>query len=579
MPRRGFERRSAWIATVTLGMLAVLGLQWVAVSGQSLVGDAPYHLLAGHQALRYGENRLNLEHPPLVKMVAALPLLAEEPLAPEMSVDRVLEESRRIFDDPERLHRVRIRSRLLLLAVFGLPLLGAAFLLGRAAVGSEHGVRTGTVLALAVGLSFSVVPYLPIVQTDAAAALGLNLVAWAALAYLAAPGWRWALVLGMALGLAGAAKFSGVLAAPAIAVAVALGRGRSRGRRLGDLALVGAVAVVVVGVTYGVANRNYDLATGRATISSYCRGEALIVDETMRRFEEPLLAVEEVSPSLAQWLTGFLGIRLQNEIGVYPTYAFGELRSEGRWWYFPAVLATRTPVVLLLAIFAGLFTACRGGGTPFRRHAWVLATMVAVYLGVAMTSNYNLGPRHLLPIVPLLYLPAARWAAARRVRAAGLVAILALEAAVLAPLWMSATNTWWLGRYNPTARAFSLGDADYRQNFLALADAARERGIESLRVVDPLLRPRELAAQVPGAVLVEPGDLGADGRLEPGWYAVSTLFGQYRPALARARREDVRGYDGLVAQAETWEPVVLAARRGQDHGEIAGTFDLYRIPD
>ena len=69
------------------------------------------------------------------------------------------------------------RSRLLLLAAFGLPLLGATFLLGRAAVGTEHGVRTGTVLALAVGLSFSAVPYLPIVQTDAAAALGFTLVA------------------------------------------------------------------------------------------------------------------------------------------------------------------------------------------------------------------------------------------------------------------------------------------------------------------------------------------------------------------------------------------------------------------
>ena len=63
-----------------LGLLA-LGLQIAAIHAHSLSGDGAYHLLAGHQALRYGQNTVNFEHPPLVKLLVALPLLLEdEPL-------------------------------------------------------------------------------------------------------------------------------------------------------------------------------------------------------------------------------------------------------------------------------------------------------------------------------------------------------------------------------------------------------------------------------------------------------------------------------------------------------------------
>src|SRR6185503_13378480 len=90
---------------VTRGLLVaalamVLALQGIAIYKQSLTGDEPYHLLAGHQAARYGDNTLNVEHPPLVKMLAALPLLRETPLAaPGVEVNDALGASQAIFRD------------------------------------------------------------------------------------------------------------------------------------------------------------------------------------------------------------------------------------------------------------------------------------------------------------------------------------------------------------------------------------------------------------------------------------------------------------------------------------------------
>lgn len=549
--------------------LLVLGLQLTAVARQSLVADAPYHLLAGHQALRYGQNSLNLEHPPLVKLVAALPFLVEAPLAPPLTVDGVLASSLRVFDDPERLERVRWRSRLLVLAAFGLPFLLVCFVLGR-----EVGGRgTGLVLALVVGLSISSLPYLSILQTDAAVALGFAVTVAAALRYVKAPGLPAALALGLGLGLALAAKFSGVLALPTAVVAVVL----ARGRRLRDVAVAGLAALALAWTTYALANLRYDSAAGRDTIARYCHGEALIVEDRMEPYEEPLLAVERVAPNLAQFLTGLVGIRLQNAIGVYPTYAFGTLSSEGRWWYFPAVLLVKTPLVVLAASLAALAASWRRGwwAAPTLRDPTivVLGVAVAVYLGAAVASSYNLGVRHLLPVLPLLYLPAAAWAARRRWRAAALVGALAVEAVALAPLWMSATNTWWLGRLNPTRFALSAGDAEYHQNFLALAAAARGRGVERLHVLFPLVGEKEVRAYLPDAVVLAPGT-----PLEGGWYAVNVTAEQYLQAIPRARPEDVRGFASLARLAADWTPVWREIEaRGDDHGYVAATFHLYHL--
>jgi 4-amino-4-deoxy-L-arabinose transferase-like glycosyltransferase len=553
----------------------VLALQWAAVTGQSLVGDAPYHLLAGHQALRYGQNLLNLEHPPLVKWVAALPLLAEAPLAAPTTVDRALETSLAIFDDPGRLHRVRLASRGVVLLVFGLPFLGACYFLGREAAGGAAGLRTGAVLALFAGLSLPILPNLSILQTDTAVALGFTATAAAALAYLRRPGLSAAAAVGLGAGLALAAKFSGVAVLPTAAAAFAFARGPGWRLRLAHAGAAAAAAIALVWTTYAVANRRYDPEAGRDAIVRYCRNQALIVDDRMRPYEQPLLAVERHAPNLAQWLTGFVGIRLQNEIGVYPTYAFGVLSSQGRWWYFPALLLVKTPLVVLLASAGALFAGRR---LPWASRPVLLVggVTVAVYLGIAMTSNYNLGARHLLPVLPLLYLPAVCWAAERRWRSALVVGALAAEALALAPLWMSATNTWWLGPYNPTRTALSIGDAEYRQNFVALAETARRRKLEPLWVVYPGVAEKEIRAYLPDALVARPGVA-----LEPGaWYAVSVSLEQYLPAIPRARPEDVRGYDSLVRLAEAWGPYWREiAGRGEDHGWVAGTFHLYRLRD
>ncbi len=590
--RRAGPAGRLFTAGCVAAWLVFTALLWLAIDRQSLIGDAAYHLLAGDQTLRHGTNQLNLEHPPLVKMVAALPLLGEPPLSPAVGVDRAIETSLELFAHPERARRARLRSRSLLAIVFAAPLIACCFLLGA----RWGGARAGGVLALSVGLSFAVLPFLPVIQTDTAVTLGFVATVLALLLYLDAPGASTATVAGAALGLAMASKHSGVLLWPSALFVLAIAGARepwSRRQifaRLGHLMLLAVASGAVLYLTYRLANHDYQPRLGRAAIEHYLGGEGMVTGQEMQRYADLLLGAERVDSNLAQWLTGLLGIRVQNRIGVYPSYLFGSVSTEGRWWYFPVVLLIKTPLPLLVASVAALVACLRrrrrrwrrwrtandrpSSARCRRRASALLVLTAAVYLGVAVSSNYNLGVRHLMPILPILYLPAALWAARARPRAALLVGALALEALILTPLWMGATNTWWLGSWNLSRFALSGSDTDYRQNFLALARAARSRQIETLHVLYPLLTEQELRAYIPRGRLAEPGT-----PLEAGqWYAVNVVVEQYLPAIPRAAAGELRGYDALASLAEAWTPHWRQVARGEDHGYVAGSFHLYRLP-
>jgi hypothetical protein len=561
------------MAVAAAGAAIAVVLQLAAVRGQSLTGDGAYHLVAGHQAVRYGQNLLNLEHPPLVKLIAAAPLMFEDrPLLPPMRVEQWRRAVNHAHRQPDVLHRAVRHGRLLVLCCFAVPLLAACCALGT----QFGGVACGIVLALLTALSFDVVPQLSLLQTDTAVAAAFVAAVVLCVHYLRQPTLGNACLVGVAFGVAISVKFSGLLLLPTIAITLLIAGSPVR-TRIAHSLVVAALAVGLVEVTYAAANWRYDSTAGRQTISSYCRGDGTLkVTDQMQPFEGPLLAMEKVDPRLTQWLLGALGITIQDRIGVYPSYAFGTVTSQGRWWYYPALILVKTPLAILVtaALVAILWWRRRPPPGQRRlevpRHAVPLLVTVGVYLAAAMTSNYNLSVRHLMPVLPMLYLPVALGVVRSRAKSAALVTVLAVESLLLAPLWMSATNTWWLGDRNPTRFDLAGGDLEYGQNFVQLAKETRRRNIDSLRVLYPVLEPAVLAAYLPGARLVGPGD-----PIEPGWYAVNVTVEQLVPAVLAARPESLYNYRGLSELARRWRPFWQRVAAGEDHGWVAATFHLY----
>ena len=123
--------RCIWEGPPRVVALAILGLQAAAIRWESLSGDGAQHLLAGQHALLHGQNLHNLEHPPLVKLVAALPVLVSgEPLGPPVLPREALAATDRMHRQPERVRKAATAGRWAVFLAFGVPLLIACFFLG-----------------------------------------------------------------------------------------------------------------------------------------------------------------------------------------------------------------------------------------------------------------------------------------------------------------------------------------------------------------------------------------------------------------------------------------------------------------
>ena len=73
--RRALHRQYAIVGAAVL-LLALLGELTLSVRNQSLSWDEGDHLFAGYMSWKTGDFGINPEHPPLVKALAAVPLLS-----------------------------------------------------------------------------------------------------------------------------------------------------------------------------------------------------------------------------------------------------------------------------------------------------------------------------------------------------------------------------------------------------------------------------------------------------------------------------------------------------------------------
>lgn len=202
-----------WPAVGTI--LAVLGVvQVTSVRQESQTNDEAAHLVAGYSYWKTGDFRLNPEHPPLSKLLAALPLLA---LKPDL---KLLPESWNSADEyalgKEFLYRNRIDADTLLFAgrsvtilftlIFGFVL--AIWVRGR--FGAEAAIFSLTLFAF----DPNIIAHGRYVTSDLLVAFFIFASAISFQGYLEKPALSAALRTGLLTGLALATKHSALLLFP-----------------------------------------------------------------------------------------------------------------------------------------------------------------------------------------------------------------------------------------------------------------------------------------------------------------------------------------------------------------------------
>jgi hypothetical protein len=388
-------QRAARAAALLAGSALFGTLAHEGVREKSPTFDEVAHLPAGYTHLTRGDFRLVPEQPPLVKALAALPLLAMNVTLPEQDSAwarrRHYEFGRRFlfeWNDGQRLATVA-RHAMLTCAALLLALVAACGCW-------RWGAAVGGVALCLGALHPDLLAHGPLVTSDVPVALLMFATVLLFERVLARPSALSVAAGGVLLGVAFAVKFSALILVPLLA-ALALARGR-RLFRLGLLAGMLLVTPLVIWAAYGFRAH----VTPDAAVN-----EAFTLDH-----ERPANALVWHGALLAQrlrllpdaYLYGLLRFARHSE--RRRAFLLGEHSDDGWWYYFPVTLALKTPLPLLLLAGAAAALALR----EWRRHArdaWLWLPPLA-YLALSMSRNLNIGHRHLLPLVPFVVLAAAR---------------------------------------------------------------------------------------------------------------------------------------------------------------------------
>jgi hypothetical protein len=370
--------------------------------------DEAYHIAAGVSYVKYGDFRINPEHPPLVKLWVGSVIAATgfhlDPLRQfsDKPDERTFTE-RNVFrkNDPDSVQR---RARTAMFALNGLLLISLAFALERV---FDARVALGALLFLVIDPT--VAAHWPVVMTDLPVALlsATSIV----LATRAFRDWIWTDLAACSafLGLDLAAKHS----APVVLLSVAIigfwlalwrplrGTRDASWRRLLKL---GAVLAGALAILWGFYFFRY--AETRTGQDSFNRSLADKIGDVNTPFYHSVLAGMNATRIVPRsYLWGFADtVHAGMEGRLAPQLVFGHVYArKGPKYFFPAMIAVKLPIGLsVLSVLGLIFFFARRFPAEWNFPAAVILASALLFLLVLLQGATYAGIRHALPVVALL---------------------------------------------------------------------------------------------------------------------------------------------------------------------------------
>lgn len=408
-----------------------IALTMTTATRQSATWDEPQHLVRGYLGW-HGDHRLDPEHPPFLRLWAAIPLLYSDVKTDTAIIDQITPTTwvainqfhychltlYKLNDADQLLNRARF-----MIVLLGLLLGGLLFAWTYEWLGFWPAVGA---LALYC-FEPNILAHSAVVTTD----LGLACFMFGTLYFL----WRTCRqvsavnLLGLAafFTLAVVSKFTALLLGPMLVLLLAISvvrRQLNAGIALGILVGLCLVAWLAIWTTYG-----FRYLPSNNPNWSY-------------RFQDDPTVVER-TPTITRWVAWSDSHRLlpnaftqgfllgQAKAKLRGAFLFGENSTTGWWYYFPVAFLIKTPIATLLLVAGGLVFAV-SRWRKFLETPVFLVLPIALYLGIAMSQRLNIGLRHILPLYPLALMLAAvacAWLLRRekQVMALSLTGLVALE--------------------------------------------------------------------------------------------------------------------------------------------------------
>jgi hypothetical protein len=436
-----FGRRCACL----LLLLAFFAQVALSARRTSITLDEPLHITSGYACLTTGDYRLVEEHPPLLKMLQAFPLLFAQPPLPDPSLVPGWEEGNLIQAAQHVVVPYRPIEPLVFAARVPTMLVGVllAALVMRWAT-DAFGGGAGLFALVLYGFDPNMLAHAGVAATDLGAACAIFAAMYTFWRWLrgdeilrqaqddrqqaqddgrqaqddrqrvqddgrqaqddkshrapssdqnpcTGPSWKRMLVAAITLGLALGVKTTVLITLPIFALLILWGR--PRGRPLKPYLFQASVAGGIAG----------------------------FVLWSLYRFEiGPVPGVPFPVPAASHFLP-LLKLRQHMREG-HAAFLMGRNYHHGIWSYFPIAFALKTPLLtqgllVLTAVSLGVWvwrrrccpgSSCGFGMTRGWRDESAMLALPVLYFGISLTSGLNIGYRHLLPILPFLFVWVSR---------------------------------------------------------------------------------------------------------------------------------------------------------------------------
>jgi hypothetical protein len=453
-----------WLAAYAL--ITLIALARVAATHRvfSEVLDEPVHLAAGYDWLSGAPYTLDASHPPLARVLSALPLKVLG--IPRSDVADMVMRGNHLLYHGDRYVEHLVRARLGNLLLFAIAIAAVA------AWGSRHLSPMAAFIGTAL---FTMLPpvlaHAGLATTDLAVVATLPLALFALDRYLDEPTRTRAAVLGLAIGAGLLSKYSFCVFFP-VAALVTLALHFPNAIRIKPLVVTLLVAGAVVWSGY-----RFEVGT----IAAAEEGAADYLVVAAPRVLKPAATwfAQNVPLPAPLFVHGFLEVKAHNAAG-HQSYLLGRYSDRGFWYYFPVVWFFKTPLPLIVLAAAGAFALAR-------RQRYGFLVVAAAIMASTMTSNINIGVRHILPIYAPLSLLAGhavvelwRRGRATRVLTAALLAWLGANGILAHPDYLP----WFNEAAGPRPERIAVdSNLDWGQDVLRLAEVVRERKIEHLSML------------------------------------------------------------------------------------------------
>lgn len=482
-------------------ILISFGLMLSASLQESATMDELAHIPAGYGYIKYFDYRLNPEHPPLVKALAALPLIFQSASwrinFPADKSSWQTEVNGQWAAGAQFLYESKNNADIIIQwSRLGPMLLTIILIIFIYAWAKELIGRWWALLPVFLfALSPSVLAHGHYVTTDIGAALGIFIALYFFIKFLSTPSKKYLIFAGVAFGIAQLLKFSAVLLIPFFIFLIIIfyihktaynWQNTEPEKRfkifsirafqyIKSVFIIFIIGYAVVYAAYFIFTINYPIEKQKADTESILisfAGRPTLTGENCKSMR--CLADADIWMSGNKYLRPFgeymLGVLMvmQRSSGGNTGYFLGEVSASGWWYYFPVSFILKEPIPsLILILFAFIFSIWSILKTiSYKLKAvsdylflhfaeFSMLSFTIFYWLYSVKSPLNIGIRHILPIMPFTYIltisavkKISNSSLIRKCLLAALILWFALETLFAAPYYLSYFNQFGGGIWN-----------------------------------------------------------------------------------------------------------------------------------